>query len=144
MTHTLAGRNRFARQEAGRVARKAAAMVLVGCYLASWPARAQEENVENAVTPPALAPAVGSPATPAPTAPPPAVPSLTPTPPPPSNPALDVRAPTEQPAQSSVFRRWWFWTAVGAVAAGTVAVIVISSQGHAPPATDLGNQEFQP
>ena len=71
---------------------------------------------------------------------------LLPAPPPPSptNPALDVRGPAQQAAKPSVFGRWWFWTAVGAVAAGTVAVIWISSRGHAPPATDLGNQEFQP
>jgi hypothetical protein len=65
-------------------------------------------------------------------------------PPPPSNPALDVRGPAPQPAQPSIFHRWWFWTAVGAAAAATVVVIVISTRGHAPPATDLGNQEFQP
>jgi len=46
--------------------------------------------------------------------------------------------------QAPLFRRWWFWTAVGVAAAATAAVIVISSRGHAPPATDLGNQEFQP
>jgi hypothetical protein len=62
----------------------------------------------------------------------------------PTNPALDLRAPAPGQPQRSVFSRWWFWTAVGAAAAATVAVIVVSSRGHAPPATDLGNQEFQP
>jgi len=62
--------------------------------------------------------------------------------PPPANPALDLHTPA--PPRSSLFHRWWFWTAVGAAAAATVVIIVVSSRGHAPPATDLGNQEFQP
>lgn len=62
--------------------------------------------------------------------------------PPPANPALDLR--TEAPEHPSVFERWWFWTAVGAAVAATVVIVVVSSRGHAPPATDLGNQEFQP
>ncbi len=61
---------------------------------------------------------------------------------PPANPALDLSVP--EPEHPSMFRRWWFWTAVGAAAAATVAIIVVSSRGHAPPATDLGNQEFKP
>jgi len=60
----------------------------------------------------------------------------------PANPALDFH--TQAPEQPSVFHRWWFWTAVGAAAAATVVIIVVSSRGHAPPSTDLGNQEFQP
>ena len=60
----------------------------------------------------------------------------------PTNPALDFQ--TQAPEQPSVFHRWWFWTAVGAAAAATVVIIVVSSRGHAPPSTDLGNQEFQP
>jgi hypothetical protein len=60
----------------------------------------------------------------------------------PANPALDLRTPA--PEQPSIFQRWWFWTAVGAAAAATVVIIVVSSHGHAPPATDLGNQVFQP
>jgi hypothetical protein len=62
--------------------------------------------------------------------------------PPPTNPALDLRTPA--PEQPSIFHRWWFWTAVGAAAAATVIIVVASSRGHAPPATDLGNQEFRP
>ena len=73
--------------------------------------------------------------------PPPAVPA-NPALPPPANPAFDLRA--QSPEQPSIFQRWWFWTAVGAAAAATVVIIVVSSRGNAPPATDLGNQEFQP
>jgi hypothetical protein len=60
--------------------------------------------------------------------------------------ALDLRPQSQMQTQpqAPLFRRWWFWTAVGVAAAATAAVIVISSRGHAPPATDLGNQEFQP
>jgi hypothetical protein len=113
------------------VVHKGVAVVLLGCFLAGGPARAQEEN--------AVEPAPAQPAAVLP-----AIPPLPP--PPPPSPALDVSSPAQQPPASrpSLFRRWWFWTAVGAVAAGTVAVIIISSHGHAPPATDLGNQEFQP
>jgi hypothetical protein len=62
--------------------------------------------------------------------------------PPPANPALDLHS--AGPEQPSMFERWWFWTAVGAAVVVTAVIIVVSSRGHAPPATDLGNQEFQP
>jgi hypothetical protein len=70
------------------------------------------------------------------------VPSSEASAPAPANPALDFHA--QAPEQPSIFHRWWFWTAVGAAAAATVVIIVVSSRGHAPPSTDLGNQEFQP
>jgi len=78
-----------------------------------------------------------------PAAPSAALPSRPP-PPPPFNPALDVGASQAQPANPSLFQHWWFWTAVGVAAVATAVVVVISSRGHAPPATNLGNQEFQP
>lgn len=59
-------------------------------------------------------------------------------------PGLDLDNGTPQAEAPSLFRRWWFWSAVGAVAAATLATIVVSSRGQAPPATDLGNQEFHP
>ena len=143
MNHKLAWHDRFARRESGRVVRGVAVALLVGCLGSSLPVRAQQETAERAVEQAAVAPAAELPATPPqmPLAPPP---PLQPAPPAPANPALDVRGPGPEPARPSVFRRWWFWTAVGAVAAGTVAVIIISTRGHAPPATDLGNKEFQP
>jgi hypothetical protein len=62
----------------------------------------------------------------------------------PTHSALDLRNPTPEEPKPSLFRAWWFWTAVGTAAAATIIVIVASSRGHAPPTTDLGNQEFQP
>ncbi len=59
-------------------------------------------------------------------------------------PGLNLKDPVPKPAHPSLLKQWWFWTAVGAVAAVTVAVIVASSRGQAPPATVLGNQEFAP
>jgi hypothetical protein len=66
----------------------------------------------------------------------------TPPSPVPTNRALDLRSPPPQEPKPSLFRQWWFWTAVGAAVVATVVVIVASSRGHAPPTTDLGNQEF--
>jgi hypothetical protein len=57
-------------------------------------------------------------------------------------PGLDTNA--KEPTAPPRVRRWWFWTAVGLVAGATVTVAVLSSRGSAPPATDLGNQKFQP
>ena len=68
---------------------------------------------------------------------------LAPAAPPPTNPALSVGT-MQKVEQPSLFGRWWFWTAVGAVVAATVVIVVVSSRGQAPPSTDLGNQEFQP
>ena len=68
---------------------------------------------------------------------------LAPTVPPPTNPALAVGT-TPEVEQPSLFGRWCFWTAVGAVVAATVVIVVVSSRGQAPPSTDLGNQAFQP
>ena len=63
--------------------------------------------------------------------------------PPTKSPALDVQPASPPDEKPSVFRRWWFWTTVGAAAATTNAVIEISARGSDPPATDLGNQGFR-
>ena len=77
-----------------------------------------------------------------------ALPIVTPSPPsPPSSPvpaALDLDRQAPRAGDDSLFRRWWFWSVVGTVVAATVAIAVFSSRGHAPPASDLGNQEFHP
>jgi hypothetical protein len=44
-----------------------------------------------------------------------------------------------------VWRRWWFWAAVGAVAvAGAVTAVAVTrrDEGPAIPATDLGDKRF--
>ncbi|HEX7498932.1 MAG TPA: hypothetical protein VF524_01360 [Polyangia bacterium] len=99
---------------------------------------AQENRVAPALAAESAPPPPSSPAAVAPAA----FAPLAPTQPPQSNPALDLRTPV--PEQPSILGRWWFWTAVGVAAAATVAIIVVSSRGNAPPATDLGNQEFKP
>jgi hypothetical protein len=127
MNQQLARNGKLARRRLGRIARRLLGAALVVCLLASLPAHAAESD---AIAPPAAAAATALPAAPPP--------------PPPVSPAFDVRSPSQEQPQPSVFHRWWFWTAVGAVAAATVVVIVVSSRGKAPPATDLGNQEFRP
>jgi hypothetical protein len=57
-------------------------------------------------------------------------------------PGLDTGSSQAEPPPASLFGRWWFWTAVGLVAAATVGVVLLSSRGPAVPATDLGNQEL--
>jgi hypothetical protein len=52
--------------------------------------------------------------------------------PPPPNPPLLVRdRPEATPAP--VYKRWWFWTAIGAVAAGAAVGIVLATRTHTPP-----------
>lgn len=106
----------------------AVALAVVLCLFAGLPVQAQESAGGSASTA-----AVSS--SPLPSAAPP---------PPATAPGLDLSNSGKQPDQPSVFRRWWFWAAVGAAAAATLAIVVVSTRGHAPPATDLGNQEFQP
>ena len=135
---TLESSNRVAKR---RSLAGVAALVAMSLLVASSAASAHGEEI------PAPVQNAGAPALPAGSmAPPAASPSSPPTAsatlPPPANPALDFR--TQAPEQPSLFHRWWFWTAVGAAAAATVVIIVVSSRGHAPPSTDLGNQEFQP
>ena len=44
-----------------------------------------------------------------------------------------------------IYKKWWFWTGVGAVAVGTVvAVVVLSGGGDSAPDTDLGNRPVFP
>ena len=148
MKHGLARHDGFARRRAGRVAHRTAAVLVLGCFLASGPMRAEEKS---AVEPTPASPAPTAAPSPGPTAaasaePAPALPpaAFTATPGAAANPALDVRTPAPEPAKPSLLRRWWFWTAVGVAVGATAAIVIISTRGHAPPATDLGNQEFQP
>lgn len=47
---------------------------------------------------------------------------------------------------SAVYKRWWFWTAIGAVAAGTVTVAIIMAERDPTkvPSTSLGSQRALP
>lgn len=64
--------------------------------------------------------------------------------PPAGPPGLDLEGPRSAAPEPSLVSRWWFWTALGVVAATTAVVMVASIRGQAPPATQLGNQEFRP
>jgi len=52
----------------------------------------------------------------------------------------DTRVPP--PRRKPIYKRWWFWTGVAAVAAAGTAAIVLSDSGPALPTTDLGNLDF--
>jgi tetratricopeptide (TPR) repeat protein len=52
-----------------------------------------------------------------------------------------VRKPKKGP-DKPVYKKWWFWTGIGVVAAGGTAVFLTSSGGSSPPGTDLGNIVF--
>jgi tetratricopeptide (TPR) repeat protein len=42
-----------------------------------------------------------------------------------------------------IYKKWWFWTGIGAVVVGgTVGIYAASSGGSGPPMTDLGNIVF--
>jgi hypothetical protein len=136
------GVERPAPRTCGRVLSGVLAVALVVSVLCGGRARAAEPSEPSALVPApaattpaagAASEAVGRPAVALPVE---AAPG----------PGLDLKTPAAapEPAQPSLFGRWWFWTAVGVAAAATVAVIVVSSGGSAPPASDLGNQEFQP
>lgn len=72
---------------------------------------------------------------------PPEEPTARPAPrPPPARPDL-VQAPVGPPARADrpLWRRWWVWTAVGAVALGSAAAVwAATSSSPAPPDSDLG------
>ena len=79
------------------------------------------------------------PAPPAAPVPPPVAPSYPPVPPP--GPAdahggdpLGIRqaGPPPQPEATPVYKRWWFWTAVGVLVAGGVATGIVLSRQSAP------------
>lgn len=57
--------------------------------------------------------------------------------------AAIVPTPRPKPEAAPVYRRWWFWTGIAAVAAGTTA-IVLTTRGDSGglPGTDLGNLDF--
>jgi tetratricopeptide (TPR) repeat protein len=58
-------------------------------------------------------------------------------------PAADVSALAPPPEPPSLFRRWWFWTAVG-VAAGATLTVIALRHGHGDdlPASTLGSAKL--
>jgi len=61
------------------------------------------------------------------------------------HPLMIVEPAPSKPRQTPrVWRRWWFWTAVGAVVLGGVGAAVLSSgsNGSSIPPTDLGDKRF--
>jgi hypothetical protein len=52
----------------------------------------------------------------------------------------NLAAPSE-PRKEPITRKWWFWTAVGAVVATTVVVILVANQDPSPPKSVLGNMD---
>jgi len=70
---------------------------------------------------------------PPPPPPPPPVQTAPPPPPPPAasaNPMmLTASPPPPKTEEAPVYKRWWFWTAIGVVAAGTVAAVLLLPGG---------------
>lgn len=64
--------------------------------------------------------------------------------PPPAAPAAPPTSPAPAPPPDPpLYTRWWFWTGVGAIAAGTgVATYELTRPGSGPPSTSLGNIVF--
>jgi len=122
---------------------------IVKLYPATQYAADSKERIAKLKAEPATAPGA-SPATPAPAPPPPAAPMapITTTappvapPPPAATPVPPAPAPAPAPLVSTpapaaaadtsppVYKRWWFWTAAGAVvAAGVITAVALSSGG---------------
>jgi tetratricopeptide (TPR) repeat protein len=101
-------------------------------YLAASPDAPDREEVEAALA------ALGHPAAAAPASP---APSL----------ARDVvivpsAPPVAPPAEGEpLWRRWWVWTAFGALVAAGVTAVLVTRQNETPvPATALGDKRFYP
>lgn len=97
--------------------------------------------------PPPLGSAASAPVQPLPSANPPPSALPPPAPAPEWAPAPYAAPPTAQayptaeaqaPASTPLYKKWWFWTAIGAFAVTTV-VIIAASSSSGPPKTELGN-----
>jgi len=74
----------------------------------------------------------------APVAPPAPLPMAAPLPLPEQTDGATLTQTASTPPDDAVYKQWWFWTALGAVALGTVAVIAVSSGGgNAAPKADF-------
>ncbi|MBN2575787.1 MAG: tetratricopeptide repeat protein [Deltaproteobacteria bacterium] len=67
----------------------------------------------------------------------PAAKNLAPRAEPPAFPAIDLSAmaspASEPPASAPIYKRWWFWTAAGAVVIGGVTTAILLSRGQEDP-----------
>jgi hypothetical protein len=92
-------------------------------------------NEPAAIAPPL--PAANTPAV-APVAPPPPLPMAAPLPLPEQTDGATLTQTASPADDGAVYKQWWFWTVLGAVALGTVAVIAVSSGGgNAAPKADF-------
>jgi len=90
----------------------------------------RDEQAKAAAPPPPPAPA------PLPAAPPPApVPTET------ASATLVSQPAPPPPASSPFYKKWWFWTAVGVVAAGTVAALLLVPGGVTRPDCPAGAEK---
>lgn len=67
------------------------------------------------------------------------------TPPPAPAPAAEPGAgtlPRDRGRRAPVYKRWWFWAGVGAVAVGATAFVLVRSDGGNEPDTHFGTQGF--
>ena len=87
----------------------------------------QLKQTRPAAPPPSAAEIAPRPLAPTPVAPEPA---------PPVN--LQATAPPPEPASAPIYRRWWFWTAIGAAVLGGAAAVVIARKAGDMPACDPG------
>jgi hypothetical protein len=94
----------------------------------------REEQAKAAAPPPAPVPLTPVPPPPSPTPPPPAPTSTT-------SATLVSQAPPPQAEPAPIYKKWWFWTAVGVVAAGTVAAILLIPGGTSRPDCPATAQE---
>jgi tetratricopeptide (TPR) repeat protein len=64
---------------------------------------------------------------------------------PPKGPPPDAIVPPAPPparVATPIYKKWWFWTGVTVVVAGTATAFVLASDSGGLPSTDLGNIDF--
>lgn len=97
---------------------------------------AEMEELKRKQSAPAQAEPAPPPRTEVTAAPPPPPPPLQPAQSHPVSQPIVTATPEASEPSSPVYARWWFWTAIAAVAAGTVAIVVATRPGD--PSCDSG------
>jgi tetratricopeptide (TPR) repeat protein len=111
--------------------------------------RAQVERIISELQSPRPAPApppVAAPPPPPPAprsvaAPPPSAPlalETRPRPPAPSAPLIPAQGDRSEPEPTPLYRRWWFWTLLGAAAAGAAGAVLLPRRHAADPLCPMG------